>query len=344
MDLEDEITSTKVFDIDIKELAKLRYAQGLDFTDAGTKLTKVQDWLKEAYSLNYKNFLSVDDVAQISSFTDRLASELEWLRVLDFSTITSPKEKYDAYVARVNAFHNEVYSILYKVTLPLLRDEIRRDNPDQVNLEEELKKVVALRGSLEKEVEIAKEEASKIRQGLKNEATHKGNRSASALAIHFENEIKIYSKSARIWLGITVVGYLILFYVVFNLGLMTFEYLGQVSNPEATVSVQEVWLALLSKVVILATLWYALSFMIKNYNVNSHLVAVNRHRAAVAKTLADFIVVESQQSKPRLSEMLQNATNAMFKNAPIGYVTKNEKESSNPVLQIVNDVIGASKP
>ena len=95
---------------------------------------------------------------------------------------------------------------------------------------------------------------------------------------------------------------------------------------------------------IIAALWYRLSFIVKNYNVNSHLAAVNRHRAAVARTLEDFIVAEQQQENPRLSEILQNATEAMFKHAPIGFVSKTEKESSAPVLQIVNDLIGIKNP
>ena len=101
-----------------------------------------------------------------------------------------------------------------------------------------------------------------------------------------------------------------------------------------------VWGAIISKLVIVAAFWYGLSFVIKNYNVNSHLASVNRHRATVARTLEDFIAVEQQQETPRLSEILQNATEAMFKNAPIGFISKAEKETGNPVLQIINEIMG----
>lgn len=86
-------------------------------------------------------------------------------------------------------------------------------------------------------------------------------------------------------------------------------------------------------------LYYA-AFAIRNYNINSNLAAVNRHRAAVARTLEDFIAHEQQKEKPRLSEMMQEAAQAMFKQAPIGFISKAEKDTSSPIYKVVGDVIG----
>jgi hypothetical protein len=261
--------------------------------------------------------------------------------VLDFGTLTSaPRPEFESYVAAVNALYTRAYNFLFKDILPLLRDERRRKNPDGEKIEEELKKIAGLRKDLEREVSEAKKEAEKIRSGIKDEGVAKGDRASLTLALHFDREVERYSTPANIWLSAVIIGYVVVLLVLYSLGTVAINYLDAIVEAEKIIPVKDVWFLILTKVVVLAALWFGLSFLIKNYNVNSHLAAVNRHRAAVARTLADFIIAEQSQATPHLSEMLQNATNAMFKNSPIGFISKTEKETGQPVLQIVNDLMG----
>lgn len=336
-----EITRSSVLEVPIKELAEKRSAQGLDFSETANKLVLIQNWLSDTIKFEFTSILSPDDCNQVIAYIDELIQRLEWLRVLDFGTLTSaPRPEFEAYVAAVNALHTRAYNFLFKDILPLLRDEIRRKNPDNEKIEEELKKIVGLRKDLEREVNEAKTEAEKIRSGIKDEGVAKGDRASLLLAVYFDDEVNRYTTSANRWLSVVMVGYGIVLFFLYYLGTLTEGYIEAIIEVEKTIPIKDVWFLIISKIVILAALWFGLSFLIKNFNVNSHLAAVNRHRAAVARTLADFIVAEQSQEAPRLSEMLQSATNAMFKNSPIGFVSKTEKEASNPVLQIVNDVMG----
>lgn len=335
-----EITPEKIFTIDVFKLALDMRFGSLVFEQSSKKLAKVQEWLKETYDLKYSELLLKKDINQVDGLIKKLAEYLEWLRNFDIGAVANAKQEHDDFDSRIDVFYNDVYSQVLMRLLPFLREERRRENPDQQQLDEEFKKVVQIRSELETELKNIKEETQKIRITDKKVGIAKGERAAVSMASHFNNEVDRYDKLAKRWFWGVVVGYIVLVVILIRPEIIRVNYVNQVFSLSETVNTSGIWSAVISRLVILATLWFGLSFIIKNYNVNSHLVAVNRHRAAVARTMEDFVAVEQQQEKPRMTEMLQNATDAMFKHAPIGFVSKTEKENGNPVLQIVNDLIG----
>lgn len=344
--MDKEIIKENVFEVDVPKLALDSRFGSLVFENANKKLTKTQIWLKEVYDLGYEELLLDSDKNQVNNLTKKLIEHLEWLRKFDIGAVVNAKSEHDNFESRIDGFFNDVYSQVLMKYLPFLREERRRQNPDQQQLDEEVKKVVQIRSDLENELKGIREETQKIRTTNKEVGSAKGERAAVRLAAHFDKEVEKYQDGAKYWFWAVVVGYGLVVGVLIWLGIIAMSSIKQLTltiptnDVSVTLNPSVIWSAIVSKLVILAALWYGLSFVIKNYNVNSHLSAVNRHRAAVARTLEDFIAIEQQQEKPRLSEMLQNATDAMFKNAPIGYVSKTEKETSNPVLQIVNDLMG----
>ncbi|MEA2112521.1 MAG: hypothetical protein U9P50_00920 [Patescibacteria group bacterium] len=342
----EQITTENVLETDIKALAMNSDFGKMVFENANKKLTKAQNWLEEAKDLEYDKLLEVGtDKNKIKSFIDQLITHLEWLRNFDIGTVPNAQAEHDNFEGRVDSYYNSVYQEMVMKYLPFLREEKRRQNPQEKELEAEVRKVSQLRTSLEKELEKVKTDTEKIRKTGKEVGSAKGTRATVGTGQHFGNEVMRYEKLAKIWLILAVIGYAIIIGILIWLGIKTFSYVENLielsKNPEASY-ISSIWGVVVSKLVILATLWYGLSFIIKNYNVNSHLASINRHRATVAKTLEDFISAEQQQEKPRMSEMLQNATEAMFKNAPIGFISKTEKETGNPVLQIINGLMGAN--
>ncbi len=342
----EQITTENVLSVDIKKLALNSDFGKMIFENANIKLTKIQNWLKEAKDLEYEKLLIEKDKKQIITFINQLIEHLEWLRNFDIGNVSNTQAEHDNFDNRINSYYDTVYQNLVMKYLPFLREEKRRQNPNEKKLEEEVRNVSQLRKNLEKELENVKIDIEKIRTTGKEVGSAKGTRATLDTGKHFNDEVTRYEKLAKVWLISAVFCYFVIIVVLFWLGSETFSYLEKLikssNNPE-TSYISSIWGVVVSKLVILATLWYGLSFVIKNYNVNSHLASVNRHRATVAKTLEDFISAEQQQEKPRLSEMLQNATEAMFKNAPIGFISKTEKETGNPVLQIVNDIMGANE-
>lgn len=334
------ITLENVFDIDIPKLALDSRFGSLVFENASKKFSQAQAWLKETHDLEYKELLLESDIQQVTNLTSRLVEHLEWIRNFDIGVVANPKQEHDGFNNRIDSFYNDVYSQILMRILPFLREERRRKNPDQEQLDEEVKKVVQIRSELEKELKSVREETQKIRITNKEVGSARGERATARLAAHFDNEVVRYENISRKWFIAVILGYTVIVGVLVWLGVITTSYVNRILALPDIVSTNGLWSVIISKLVILAALWYGLSFIIKNYNVNSHLSAINRHRAAVARTLEDFIAVELQQENPRISEILQNASEAMFKNMPIGYVSKTEKETGNPVLQVVNDLIG----
>lgn len=336
----DKITQDNIFKINVSELALDSRFGSLVFDDANKKLSKTQAWLKEVCDLNYSELLQQNDINQVNSLSKRLFEHLEWLRAFDIGAVANAKQEHDNFNDRVNSFYNDVYSQVVMRILPFLREERRREAPDQEKIDEEIKKIVQIRTDLENELVNIKSETQNIRIANKRVGSAKGERAAVRMAAHFDSEVGRYEIFTKRWFRGVVFGYLLVIACLILLGFITAHYVNEIITSPVSVDIRVVWSAIISKLVILAALWYGLSFIIKNYNVNSQLVAVNRHRAAVARTLEDFIAVEQQQENPRLSEVLKNATEAMFKHAPIGFVSKTEKESSSPILQVVNDLMG----
>lgn len=351
--MENPITQDNVFDVDIPKLALDPRFGSLIFISSEKKLSKIQAALKEAHDLGFQELLPQPEISVINSRTNNLVTHLEWLRNFDIGAVSNAKDEHTNFNNRIDALYNDVHAHILMGILPFLREERRRENPDQKQFDNEIKKVIQLRTDLEDELKNVRNETQHIRATSKEVGTAKGERATARLASHFDNEVTKYFEDAKKWFYAIIVGYIAVIFLLVFLGVSVLSFSAQLSllsatstslmssTTVATLNSSMIWGAIVSKLVILTALWYGLSFIIKNYNVNSHLSAVNRHRAAVARTLEDFIAIEQQQQNPRLSEMLQNATDAMFKNAPIGYITKAEKESSNPVLQIINDLVGA---
>jgi hypothetical protein len=347
------ITVENAFNVDIPKLALDVRFGSLIFEQSSKKLLKAQEALKEVFDLQYQDLLLQDDVKRIGNLKKQLAGHLEWLRAFDIGAVTNAKQEHDSFNSRIDGFYNEVYTLILMKVLPFLREERRRENPDQQQVDEEIKKVVQLRTELENELKSIKEETQKIRTTDKNVGSAKGERGAARMAAHFDSEVARYEKIKKRWFYGVVGGYVTILIVLAWLGAESYASISQaiktsqsidISNTVGIAAIKNlsnsIWGLVVTKLVILAALWYGLSFIIKNYNVNSQLVAVNRHRAAVARTLEDFIAVEQQQANPHISETLRSATDAMFKHAPIGFVSKTEKEANNPILQVVNDLIG----
>lgn len=337
---QEKITPENVFQVDIEKLALDSRFGSLVFENANKKLSKMQRWLKEAHDLGYKELLLEDEARQIDQLTNQLVEDLEWLRQFDIGSVNDAKVQHDQFEDQVDKHFNNVYKQVVKNHLPFLREENRRQNPEEKKLDDEVRKAAQLRSDLEKEFAQVREETEKIRTTGKEVGGAKGKRAAVRLATHFDTEATQYQDKADWWFRIAILGYVIVVGILLLFGWMAISYISALTTNAETTNTGMVLSVAATKLVIIAALWYGLSFVLKNYNVNSHLAATNRHRAAVARTLEDFLAVEQQQENPRLIEVLQNSAEAMFKNAPIGFISKTEKDSNQPVLKIVNDLMG----
>ncbi|MBI2514935.1 hypothetical protein HYV91_01985 [Candidatus Wolfebacteria bacterium] len=328
-----EINDQNVLTADIESIAQDRRFDELKFENAKDKLSKVQKWLVEAKELNFEKLLISEDITRISDIKNQLIKYLQDLLTFDNRTTReNAKQEHDSLENQVEKYYNGAYQHIAMRILPFLRQEVARSSEDAKELEKRQKsasqaekKYKELSEKLETRFQELDQQEKELDEKKKQVESGHGELAAVRLTKHFQGEADNYAELSNNWLKIRSKFYWGIIIIILILAAIYF-YVGW----------EKISLQLgVAKIIFLSALWYGLAFATRNYNINSHLAAVNRHRAAVARTLEDFL----ESNPERKSEMLKNATEAMFKHAPIGFVTKAEKDSGNPLFEIINKII-----
>lgn len=213
----------------------------------------------------------------------------------------------------------------------LSNNNIKKLEQEQLKAEEAIKIFNNL--SLESQKGLSRlsereKDLEKLEERLKK--TKQGEIASAGMAEYFIKEIDHYKRITDKWFRKITWAIILAFLGTVDILIAFLYFIEQDEYKES------LWQLGAAKLALIGMLWYVVSLVIHNYNVNSHLSAVNRHRAAVARTLEDFLALEIEGQ----SDMLKHGTDAMFKHAPIGFIRKSEKESANPLLEIINNIPG----
>lgn len=320
------ITPDNYKDVDLEGMALSPRFGSLIFSMAAQRLKRLQGIFIELDTLDYKNQLTESKAREVDNFKIELIKKINWLNQFDIGGVTNAKDQHDNFEGEIESFYNSIQENFVMRYLPYLRQEVALKNKDERKLQEELQaankvrvKAEGMLEQLEKKLILIDEEKKKVESG-------QGQLGAKRLAKYFETEYEDYEKKSKSWLKMRDVFYWVIFILLLLMIIWHF-YFGweRLSWQEGA-----------AKLVIVSVLWYAVAFATRNYYIYSNLTAVNRHRAAVARTLEDFLGTGSE----RQNEMLKNATESMFKSAPIGFVAKTEKENSSPIFEIINKIVG----
>jgi len=330
MQLKHEITPENLKIIEIKQIALDKDKFGaLVFDRAYPALDRLRKTLVEFQELNYTELLTREEVKAVDSYRDNLLKYVRRIHALD------PATDAGFNINLKQNLENEIENFCRSTTqqlrtnLVFLRQESALGSEDKQALAEQQKAATLARKQAEEILNQLQSRLETLNEREKELENKSGKVGALALAIHFTKETTRYQNIANKWFLAIAVSYVVI--ITFILGVAYHYSFGGGDWNSIT------WQQGAGKLVLFATFWYGLSFIIRNYNVSSHLAAVNRHRAAVAGTLEDFL-----GSNPTATgEMLQNGTEAMFKQAPIGYITRAEKESTSPLLEVVNKFLAA---
>lgn len=329
MNLKYEIKPENLKVLEIKQIALNKDKFGaLTFDKAYPKLHELRKMLVEFEELGFVDLLTTDEINEINNLKGNLVKYIQKINDLNPETDAT----FNIYVRdnlekEIDNFCNTATKKL-RTNLVFLRQETARKSTDQQSLAEEQKAATQARKQAEDTLVQLQKKLDELDKREKKIESRSGEIGAKTLGKHFTTETVQYQSRADKWLTLAVTSYGIL--IVFVL-VITAYYTWWNEEGWTTLT----WQQGAGKLALFAVLWYAVSFMTRNYNVSSHLAAVNRHRAAVASTLEDFLI----SSPTRQSEMLKNATEAMFKHAPIGFITKAEKDSGNPLFEIVNKIV-----
>lgn len=328
MNLKYEIKPENLKVLEIEQIALDKDKFGaLTFDRSYPLLHELRKTLVEFEELGFRDLLTADEISDVDNFREKLLNYV--VRIHDLNPATDATFNINV---RDN-LENEIENFYRSTTkhlrgnLVYLRQEAARKSQDQQSLAEEQKAATHARKQAEDTLAQLQQKLEDLNKREKELESTSGKIGAKALGIHFNTETKLYQGRADRWFIGVVISYIVL--LLFILGIAAYYTWWHVGGWAGLT-----WQEGAAKLALFAVLWYAVSFIIRNHNVSSHLAAVNRHRAAVARTLEDFLA-----SNPSATgEMLQNGTDAMFKHTAIGFITKAEKDSGNPLLEIVNKI------
>lgn len=332
----DAIIVEDLKNLDIETLTMNQEFGALTFNNANKKLRKIRDWLIEFKELDYSNKLPDNIVTPINQNLEKFNEHIEWLRKFDISTSPNAKEEHDNFGNQIDSFYNQFFNPYVINHLSFLRQEADLKKGDKKKLKQEQKELVQLRKQSEKLVKQLNKERQKILKETKEIEEAKGERAAVRFGKHFESQAKEHSIEAKSWLRLRNIFFAILIIVItsnvlgyFILFIRHKLYSGNMKPSEFFTLEYG-----LAKLALLSILSYGVSFSSRNFNVNSNLATLNRHRKNVAETLSDFL--ETNPEKEDRSKIVEKATDAMFKHQPIGYLPKIESKDDGPIGNILN--------
>jgi len=333
MNLKYEITPENLKVVEIKQVTLNKDKFGaLTFDKAYPKLQDIRKMLVEFEELGYRDLLTADEVNDIDTFKKRLTDYVIRINNLNPETDASfNKNVRDSLEIEIDGFYRSTTKHL-RNNLVFLRQEAARKSKGGEDLAEQQKaasqaeqKYKELADKLELRFNELDRQEKELEEKKKQVESGHGEFAAVLLAKHFQGEADKYMNKSSDLLKLRSKFYWGIIAIIVIFAIIYFS-----------IGWEKISLQLgITKIIFLSVIWYGLSFTTRNYNVNSHLAAVNGHRAAVARTLEDFL----KSNPERKSEMLKNATEAMFKHVPVGFVTKSEKDSGNPLFEIVNKII-----
>ena len=184
--------------------------------------------------------------------------------------------------------------------------------------------------SFNKLLEKYKTDAEKALQAVKEQAAEAG---VSTNAQIFLQDSSGHGTIARKWLIATAA------LTILTLIITTYFYFKSINYiPASTAaSIQYV----LSKLILLSTLFFGIFWCSKNYRSSKHNETLNKHRANALMTFRAF--VEGSADQQVKEAILLQAAQAAFISRPTGYENnENEPQSINPVVEILGRTVAKS--
>lgn len=280
-----EITDENILTVDVSSIATDRRFQDLKFEQSKKKLRKVQKWFFEVKELEYKEFLSNEDVVLIKNLLRKLKEIFSKLLAFESNTTkVTAKQEHDNLEASVEHYFNQVYREIPMRILPYLREELAKGGVDSKDLVSEQKAAADAKRvylSLKKEIET---ELNQIRARRSEVEQKQGEFVAVALGKDFHNQSEHYEAEAVRWLAFRNKWFWTLFGLV-GLNLVVYLFLfvtdklnkWRLMDPGDFFSI-EYGVVKIAAVVLIS---YAIGFCSRNYNIKSGLATTNRHRKNV---------------------------------------------------------------
>lgn len=231
----------------------------------------------------------------------------------------NPQDTRDYIAREINSY----YEIFYENLFPYLDAFLsRKADPMREELLKEAQATVSEIENKKQKVGETLKEAEKILEALRSVSAKTG---VGKFAEVFDEQAKQNKKTARRWLIASIVSAVVIVAFLY----LIFGQLTSVlkSDIELELSLQ----IFFTKLLIFSFLSVVFYQVVKNYNANMHLYALNKHRQ---NSLASFQAFVESTEDPKIRDaVLIQATRAIFEAGETGYVSS--KDVSTKGLEMI---------
>ena len=335
---QENFTNDSVSNADLKKLALDKDFGRLNFENILKQLQDLQKTFVEFDELNFINCLTQEEINVIISHKNNFVALLNRLKNFDIGQANSQVD-HDQIEQEIINLNNSVQKSS-RAQLVYLRQESVVESQDTEELKRLQKETFQTKQEYEKLSSQLKEQLEVLSQKKKDIADKKGEVAAETFGKHFEIAAKNYEEKAdKKWYILGRNSFIVLFIVVVvNFLLYLYLFIGNKVNwfemkPTDFFTIEYG----LVKLALLILLSYVVGFSSRQYSINSHLAASNKHRKNIAETMKDFY--ESDMDATAKSFIINKGTEEMFENLPIGHISKSEnRDNDGPIHQIFNQI------
>lgn len=223
-----------------------------------------------------------------------------------------------------NSYDNYVTHSIPILTIGLLKG---------IDISLERAKLKGMIEEFEKDKEKTKIESEKkikeLNDILTNAKSAANQVGVSKHSIVFREESDFHNTESKKWLKYTVC--ILIGIVVIGIGL---SFLGREFSKTTTQVLQ----FSITKLIILSTLFYALSLTNRNYKAHKHNSIVNKHRQNALTTFETFSAAAGDDIQTKNAILLET-THSIFSSQQTGYMqNENDSESPNRIIEIFKNV------
>lgn len=312
---------TKILNYDIETdlIKKQKLGEDLHFEELKPQFEKIMDRILQVSNSDLTQ-IPFSILQKLSNTTNETVRILENIKRFQ-ATTDNPLNQRGYHINQVN---NLIDNIIESTFLVVIYNSLSKSTTD-VEKNELFQIINETKIASDSALKYFKESTNELQvtlESVKRAAAEVGVAQHSAI---FNKEAQEHKDEAEKWMKWTV-GMLI----TTAIGGLIFVFL----TPDSKSTTGHIVQFTVTKIVVLAVLFYALAICIKNYRAHKHNAILNKHRQNALQTFETFIkAATDEQTK---NAVLLQTTQSIFANQHTGYSSEgNDSDMSSKVIEII---------
>ena len=308
-----------------------------NFSGLVPALTEIFDLLRTLAScdLEYLPQYTLLELGTITKPLNKLLTDVNEFTSVQAEGVPDPRELRQNLLQEARSLQSQTFALLSPLIAYLtVRGSDSRKNA-QIH-EETVKKINAIlhdatqgKDAIRSEGEHLLKEAKEILDTLRADSADVG---VSKHSVHFRGAAQVHTTSSKSWLTSTVV---LACSALLLSGLSLWHSLcTSISFPESVP-------VTVSKLALLAVVYYAVIWSARMYRSERHNAVINQHRHNALKSFETFVAASGDPATK--NAVLLSATESIFSHQPSGFSDKAQETGSPKILEVFRGLSGGTQ-